>query len=145
MELTGNKALIADGNSGTGLATAPFHCRRLPARKRSTQNRKGVTHMFDMRNLTRLKKLDENAPDTMKAFWAFNEETFKAGAIDVLHKQLMAVAVALTTQCPYCIELHMKAARKAGANDTMLTEAAIVSAVMRANATVTHATHLFKE
>ena len=64
----------------------------------------------------------------MKAFWAFNEETFKAGAIDVLHKQLMAVAVALTTQCPYCIELHMKAARKAGATDTMLTEAAIVAA-----------------
>jgi AhpD family alkylhydroperoxidase len=101
--------------------------------------------MFDMRNLTRLKKLDENSPDTMKAFWAFNEETFKAGAIDVLHKQLMAVAVALTTQCPYCIELHMRAARKAGANDTMLTEAAIVAANMRANATVTHASHLFNE
>lgn len=101
--------------------------------------------MFDMRNLTRLKKLDENAPDTMKTFWALNEEVFKAGAIDVLHKQLMSVAVALTTQCPYCIELHMKAARKAGANDTMLTEAAMVAAAMRANATVTHASHLFKE
>ncbi len=101
--------------------------------------------MFDMRNLTRLKKLDENAPDTMKAFWAFNEETFKAGAIDVVHKELIAVAVALTTQCPYCIELHMRSARKAGANDTMLTEAAIVAAAMRANGTVTHATHLFKE
>ena len=101
--------------------------------------------MFDMRNLTKLKKLDENAPEVMKVFWAFNAELFKAGAIDVLHKQLIAVAVALTTQCPYCIELHMKAARKAGANDTMLTEAAIVAAAMRANATVTHATHLFKE
>ena len=69
-------------------------------RKRFTQNRNGVTHMFDMKNLTRLKKLDENAPETMKAFWAFDKEAFKAGAIDVLHKQLMAVAVALTTQCP---------------------------------------------
>jgi hypothetical protein len=39
----------------------------------------------------------------------------------------------------------MNAARKAGANDTMLTEAAIVAAAMRANASVTHATHLFKE
>lgn len=81
----------------------------------------------------------------MKTFWAFNEEAFKSGAIDVLHKQLISVAVALTTQCPYCIELHMKAARKAGANDTMLTETAIIAAAMRANATVTHATHLFKE
>jgi alkylhydroperoxidase/carboxymuconolactone decarboxylase family protein YurZ len=51
--------------------------------------------MFDMRNLTKLKKLDENAPEVMKAFWAFNAELFKDGAIDVLHKQLMAVAVAL--------------------------------------------------
>ena len=42
--------------------------------------------MFDMKNLTRMKKLDENAPDTMKLFWAFNKEAFKAGAIDVLHK-----------------------------------------------------------
>jgi AhpD family alkylhydroperoxidase len=60
-------------------------------------------------------------------------------------QQLMAVAVALTTQCPHCIELHVKAARQAGANDTMLTEAAIVAAAMRAGAAVTHATHLFKE
>jgi AhpD family alkylhydroperoxidase len=101
--------------------------------------------MFDMKNLTRMKRLDENAPDKMKAFWAFNKEAFKAGAIDVLHKQLISVAVALTTQCPYCIELHMRAAREAGANDTMLTEAAIVAAAMRADASVTHASHLFKE
>jgi AhpD family alkylhydroperoxidase len=101
--------------------------------------------MYDLRNLNQLKKLDENAPETMKAFWAFDKEAFKAGAIDSLHKQLMAVAVALTTQCPYCIELHVKAARQAGANDTMLTEAAIVAAAMRAGAAVTHASHLFKE
>jgi AhpD family alkylhydroperoxidase len=86
----------------------------------------------------RLKKLDENAPDTMKAFWAFDKEAFKAGAIDVLHKQLMAAAVALTTQCPYCIELHVKAARQAGANDTMLPEAAIVAAAMRAASLLVH-------
>jgi len=101
--------------------------------------------MFDMRNLTLLKKLDENAPETMKAFWAFDKETFKAGAIDVLHKQLMAVAVALTTQCPYCIELHVRAARQAGATDQMMAETAAVAAAMRAGAAITHATHLFKE
>ena len=98
-----------------------------------------------MRNLTLLKKLDENAPETMKAFWAFDKETFKAGAIDVLHKQLMAVAVALTTQCPYCIELHVRAARQAGATDQMMAETAAVAAAMRAGAAITHATHLFKE
>lgn len=100
--------------------------------------------MFDMKNLSLLKKLDENAPDVMKAFWAFDKAAFKAGAIDGLQKQLMAVAVALTTQCPYCIELHRKAARDAGATDQMLAETAAVAAAMRAGAAVTHATHLFK-
>jgi alkylhydroperoxidase/carboxymuconolactone decarboxylase family protein YurZ len=41
--------------------------------------------------------------------------------------------------------LHVRAARQAGANDAMLTEAAIVAAAMRAGASITHATHLFKE
>ena len=100
--------------------------------------------MYDMKNLSQLKRLDENAADAMKAFWAFDKATFKAGAIDALHKQLMAVAVALTTQCPYCIELHTKAARDAGATDPMLAEVATVSAAMRAGAAITHATHLFK-
>ena len=100
--------------------------------------------MFDMKNLNRLKSLDENAPDAMKAFWAFDKAVFAAGSLDVLQKQLIAVAVALTTQCPYCIELHAKAAREAGATDQALAEAAMVAAAMRAGAAVTHATHLFK-
>lgn len=100
--------------------------------------------MFDMKNLTKLKKLDEGAPGAMKAFWAFDKEVFKQGALGVLQKQLAAIAVALTTQCPYCIELHVKAAREAGASDEMLAEIATVAAAMRAGAAITHATHLFK-
>jgi AhpD family alkylhydroperoxidase len=99
--------------------------------------------MFDMKNLTKLKSLDEHAPAAMRAFWAFDKETFKAGALGVLQKQLIAVSVALTTQCPYCIALHVKAARDAGADDAMLAEVATVAAAMRAGAAITHATHLF--
>ena len=57
----------------------------------------------------------------------------------------MAVAVTLTGQCPYCIELHVKAARVAGAADQMLAETATVAAAMRAGAAITHATHLFED
>ena len=100
--------------------------------------------MFDMKNLNQLKRLDENAPEAMKAFWAFAKAAFTAGALDAQQKQLMAVAVALTTQCPYCIELHVKSARDAGATDQMLAEVATVAAAMRAGAAITHAAHLFK-
>lgn len=101
--------------------------------------------MYDMKNLGKLKRLDENNAEAMKAFWAFDKAAFAPGAIDALHKQLMAVAVALTTQCPYCIELHGKAAREAGATDKMLAETAAVAAAMRAGAAITHASHLFKD
>jgi AhpD family alkylhydroperoxidase len=99
--------------------------------------------MFDMKNLTRLKKLDTHAPEAMKALWAYDKAVFADGALTTLEKQLMAVAVALTTQCPYCIEIHTKDARRAGASDAQLTEAALVSAALRSGATVTHATHMF--
>jgi AhpD family alkylhydroperoxidase len=99
--------------------------------------------MFDMKNLSRLKTLDQNAPDAMKAFWTFDTAVFADGALTGQQKQLIAVAVALTTQCPYCIELHTKAARDAGASDAQLAEAAIVAAAIRAGGAITHATHLF--
>ena len=99
--------------------------------------------MYDMKNLTRLKKLDENAPDAAKAFWAFDKAAFAAGALSAQTKQLIAIGVALTTQCPYCIELHLRAAREAGVTDAQLAEAAMVAAAMRAGAAVTHASHLF--
>jgi AhpD family alkylhydroperoxidase len=101
--------------------------------------------MYNISNLTKLKQLDENASDAMKAFWTLDKAAFAPGAIDVLNKQLMAVAVALTTQCPYCIELHVQSARKAGATDAMLAETAVIAAAMRAGGAITHATHLFKE
>ena len=100
--------------------------------------------MYDMKNLSQLKRLDENAPEAMQAFWAFDKAAFTPGVLDARQKQLLAVAVALTTQCPYCIELHVKAARDAGATDQMLAEVATVAAAMRAGAAITHATHLFK-
>ena len=101
--------------------------------------------MFDMNNLKRLKKMDENAPAAMQAFWAFDKAAFAEGELSVKQKQLMAVAVALTTQCPYCIELHTKAARDAGATDAQLAETGIVTAAIRAGGAITHSTHLFKD
>jgi AhpD family alkylhydroperoxidase len=97
--------------------------------------------MYDMKNLTKLKKLGELAPDAMKGFVAFDEAAFKDGAIPLKHKELMAVAVALTTQCPYCIEIHSRKAKKAGATQQELAETTLVAAALRAGGAVTHGTH----
>jgi AhpD family alkylhydroperoxidase len=92
-------------------------------------------------NLARLKKMNELAPEVMKAFWTFDKAAVAEGVIPVKYKELIAVAVALTTQCPYCIEIHNANARRAGATDAELTEAAMVAAALRAGGAVTHATH----
>jgi AhpD family alkylhydroperoxidase len=101
--------------------------------------------MFHMSNLNRLTQLEENAPEAVKAFWAFDKAVFKEGALSTQTKQLIAVAVALTTQCPYCIEIHSTAARDAGATNAQLAEAALVAAGIRAGGAITHATHVMKE
>ena len=97
--------------------------------------------MYNKQNLTRIKKLNELTPEVMKAFWAFDKAAVADGAIPVKYKELIAVAVALTTQCPYCIDIHNNNARKAGATDAEIAEAAMVAASLRAGAAVTHATH----
>lgn len=97
--------------------------------------------MYNKQNLSNLKKMDGLAPDVMKAFWAFDKASVAEGAIPVKYKELIAVAVALTTQCSYCINIHNANARKAGATDAEIVEAAMVAASLRAGAAVTHATH----
>src|SRR6187401_1147386 len=97
--------------------------------------------MYRQENLTKIKKMNELAPEVMKAFWAFDKLAVADGAIPVKYKELIAVAVAVTTQCPYCIDIHAANARKAGASDAELAEAAMVAAALRAGAAVTHATH----
>jgi AhpD family alkylhydroperoxidase len=97
--------------------------------------------MYTKDSLTRIKKMNELAPEVMKAFWAFDKLAVADGVIPVKYKELIAVAVAITTQCPYCIGIHSANARKAGATDAELTEATIVAAALRAGGAITHATH----
>ena len=98
--------------------------------------------MYHKDNLTKVKTMNSLAPELMKAFWAFDKAAVAEGAIPVKYKELIAVAVALTTQCPYCIEIHNGNARRAGATDAELVEAAVVAAALRAGAAITHATHV---
>ncbi|MDI3260218.1 MAG: carboxymuconolactone decarboxylase family protein [Sinobacteraceae bacterium] len=80
----------------------------------------------------------ELAPETLKAFHAFSRQVFADGALDGKTKQLIAVAVAHVTQCPYCIRGHTEAALKAGASEAQIMEAIWVAAEMRAGGAYAH-------
>lgn len=97
--------------------------------------------MYDLKNLTKFKKLGELAPEAFEGFVAFDKAAFQGGVIPLKYQELMAVAVALTTQCPYCIEIHAKKARKTGATEQELAETILVAAALRAGGAVTHGTH----
>jgi AhpD family alkylhydroperoxidase len=80
------------------------------------------------------------APEIQAAFEALGRQVFVDGALSAKTKQLIAVAVAHVTQCPYCIRGHTKAARRAGATPQELMEAVWVAAEMRAGGAYAHAT-----
>jgi AhpD family alkylhydroperoxidase len=78
------------------------------------------------------------APAQAKAFRAFSQSVFADGALDATTKQLIAVAVAHVTQCPYCIRGHTRAAMQHGATPEQLMEAVWVAAEMRAGGAYAH-------
>lgn len=80
------------------------------------------------------------APDIEKAFQAFSHQVFVDGALPTKTKQLIAVAVAHVTQCPYCIRGHTKAALRHGATKREIMEAIWVAAEMRAGGAYAHST-----
>ncbi|MGH9046390.1 MAG: carboxymuconolactone decarboxylase family protein [Acidimicrobiales bacterium] len=82
----------------------------------------------------------ELAPETHQAFEKFSRAVFAPGALPQKTKQLIAVAVAHVTQCPYCITGHTQVARRKGASDEEIMEAIWVAAEMRAGGAYAHST-----
>ena len=86
------------------------------------------------------RKRAELAPGPLDAFKAFSAAVFADGALPTVTKQLIAVAVAHVTQCPYCIKGHTRAALKQGATEQQVMEAIWVAAEMRAGGAYAHST-----
>lgn len=98
--------------------------------------------MYDMQNVRRLAKIGAAAPKAMEAFKQLDAAALADGAIPKKYKELIALGVALTTQCPYCLEIHRKQAIAAGATEAELAETVFVAVALRAGAAITHGTHV---
>lgn len=95
-------------------------------------------HMYPAPSAALSAKRRDLAPETDRAFREFSRQVFTAGALDAKTKQLLAVAVAHVTQCPYCIRGHTKGALQAGASEQEIMEAIWVAAEMRAGGSFAH-------
>ncbi len=84
--------------------------------------------------------MKEAAPEMVSAFFGFDKAVFdkKAGNLSLATRELIAVGVAVTTQCQFCIEDHSRRAVKAGASKAEVAEAVMVAAALRAGGGITH-------
>ncbi len=90
----------------------------------------------DLAMLSELRKLD---PTGFEGFVALDKTAGRSGGtIPQKYRELIAIGVALTTQCPYCLDVHTANAKKAGATREELAETVHVAAALRAGAALTH-------
>lgn len=94
--------------------------------------------MYPQTSAELARKRRELAPKPLEAFRNFSAAVFADGALPNVTKQLIAVAVAHVTQCPYCIKGHTAEALKKGASEEQIMEAIWVAAEMRAGGAYAH-------
>lgn len=96
-------------------------------------------HYHDSDDLKKLGDFKQLAPTEFNAFVGFDKIVGREdGAIPRKYRELIALAVACTTQCPYCLEVHTRAAKRAGATREEVAETSMLAAALRAGAAVTH-------
>lgn len=97
-------------------------------------------NLFPIATKELLDKKAALASKNLEAWRSFSKTVFEVGALPEKTKQLIAVAIAHVTQCPYCIRSHTKTAMRKGASKEEIMEAIWVAAEMRAGAAYAHAT-----
>jgi AhpD family alkylhydroperoxidase len=103
------------------------------------QEKMGMTdEMYPLPTRDLAHRRRDLAPEISATFDAFSQRVFADGALSSKTKQIIAVAVAHVTQCPYCIRGHTKGALRAGASEAEVMEAIWVAAEMRAGGSYAH-------
>jgi len=104
-----------------------------------------VSHYHDSDDLKMLREMKALAPEEFKGFVALDSIVGKDDSkIPRKYRELMAIAIACTTQCPYCLDVHTRNAKKAGATREEVVEASLIAAALRAGAAATHGTLALK-
>ena len=79
---------------------------------------------------TYTSKIAQAIPETMRAFYALSRSSSTAGALDPKTKELMALAIGVTSHCQGCIAFHTRAALHAGASSEEIMETLSVAIAM---------------
>ena len=104
-----------------------------------------MSHYHNPEDLKLIGELKKLAPEEFKGFVALDSIVGRdGGAIPRKYRELIAIAVACATQCPYCLDVHTRNAKRAGATREEVAEVSFLAAALRAGAAVTHGTLALK-
>ncbi|HUO83741.1 MAG TPA: arsenosugar biosynthesis-associated peroxidase-like protein [Thermoanaerobaculia bacterium] len=95
-------------------------------------------HYYRNQHLAQFGDIAEGAPDLAKKFFDYYGAVFEAGALSQREKALIALAVAHTVQCPYCIDAYTRESLEKGADLEQMTEAVHVACAIRGGASLVH-------
>ena len=96
------------------------------------------THYYDEEDLLRFGDIGKNRPELFEKFMAWYQATQEDGAISKREKALIGLAVAVTVQCPYCIDAFTNSCMENGSNMEQMTEAIHLASAIRGGASLIH-------
>ncbi len=99
-------------------------------------------HYFESSDLAKFGDITKLQPEMGKKFFDYYAEVFKEGALTEREKALIALAVAHTVQCPYCIEAYSGDCLKKGADEEQMMEAVHVAAAIKSGSTLVYSTQM---
>jgi AhpD family alkylhydroperoxidase len=98
-----------------------------------------MSHYHDENDMKLIKEMSRLSPEEFRAWLNLDNIVGREGGrIPKKYRELIALAVAITTQCPYCIEAHARAAKLADVKREEISETAFLAAALRAGGAVTH-------
>jgi AhpD family alkylhydroperoxidase len=102
-------------------------------------------HYHDTDDLKRIRDLAKLAPEEFKAWIALDQIVAREdGHVPRKYRELIALAVAHTTQCVYCIDVHTRSAKKVGCTREEVAETVLLAAALRAGGAAAHGTLALK-
>ncbi len=99
---------------------------------------------YDPKDLPKFEEIAEEAPELAKKFFDYYGAVFAEGELTEREKSLIALAVAHTVQCPYCIDAYTQACLEKGSNKAEMTEAIHVAVAIRGGASLVHGVQMRK-
>lgn len=97
-----------------------------------------MEHYYRPEHLAQFSQIGQGSPELADKFFAYYGAVFTEGALSVREKALIALAVAHTVQCPYCIDAYSKECLQQGADLEQMTEALHVATAIRGGASLVH-------